>query len=154
MIAAYLALVIRFAWNPTSFAQILAVIGFVGAVTHSTFTCGWKSTLVLLTICLVITFTMEIIGSITGFPFGHYHFEVGSQFPHIGVIAVIVGGVWFGAGYLAWIVAAILLDGADQSLRKHLNVIALPFVAAFVLTQWDFVMDAPESTISRAWIMA
>jgi putative membrane protein len=33
-----------------------------------------------------------------------------------------------------------------------LNVVALPIVAAFVMTQWDLVMDPPESTISKAWI--
>ncbi len=42
--------------------------------------------------------------------------------------------------------------GADRDLNRQLNVIVLPLVAAFVMTQWDFVMDAPASTISKAWI--
>jgi putative membrane protein len=29
---------------------------------------------------------------------------------------------------------------------------ALPIVAAFVMTQWDAVIEPPESTISKAWI--
>jgi uncharacterized membrane protein len=28
----------------------------------------------------------------------------------------------------------------------------LPVIAAFVMTQWDVVMDPPEATISKAWI--
>jgi uncharacterized membrane protein len=28
----------------------------------------------------------------------------------------------------------------------------LPVVAAFVMTQWDLVMDPPEATIAKAWI--
>jgi uncharacterized membrane protein len=111
-----------------------------------------KNTLALLTICFVITFTMENIGSATGLLFGHYHFEVGAQLPHVGVITIIVGGMWFCMGYFAWLVAGTILDGADQNLNRRLNVIALPLVAAFVMTQWDFVMDAPSSTISKAWI--
>jgi uncharacterized membrane protein len=135
LIIAYLALVVRFAWNPTPFAQILATIGIVGALAHSILTYGWESTLAFLAICLVITFAMENIGSTTGLPFGHYHFEVGAQFSLIGVIPIIVGGMWFGAGYFSWIVAGTLLGNADQKLNKHLNLIALPLVAAFVMTQ-------------------
>jgi putative membrane protein len=145
-------LVVRFAWNPTPLAQILAAIGILCALAHSTFTFGWKDMLVFLAICLVITFAMENIGSTTGLPFGRYHFEAGAQLPHVGVISIIVGGMWFGVGYFAWIVAGTLLGGADQNLNKPLNVIALPLVSAFVMTQWDFVMDPPESTLAKAWI--
>ena len=152
MIIPYLVVVLLFAWDPTPFAQALATVGFICAVAHSTLTYGWKNALALLAICLAVTFTAENIGSSTGLLFGHYHFEVGAQFPHVGVITIIVGGMWFGMGYFAWIVAGTLLDGADQYLRGRFNVIALPVVAAFVMTQWDIVMDAPESTISKAWI--
>jgi putative membrane protein len=152
VIAAYLVLVVLFAWNPTPFAQGLAAIGFASALAHCTLSYGWKNTLALLAICMVVTFTMENIGSSTGLIFGHYHFEVGAQLPEIGTISVIVGGVWFGMGYFAWIVAATLLGGADRHLNERFNVIALPLVAAFVMTQWDFVMDPAEATISRASI--
>ncbi len=32
------------------------------------------------------------------------------------------------------------------------DLLAWPIVAAFVMSQWDVVMDPPASTISRAWI--
>lgn len=152
VIVAYLVLVVLFAWNPTPFAQGLAAIGFAIALGHCALSYGLKNTLALLAICMAVTFTMENIGSSTGLIFGRYHFEVGAQLPHIGMISVIVGGVWFGMGYFAWIVAATLLGEADRNLNERFNVIALPLVAAFVMTQWDFVMDPPEATISKAWI--
>jgi len=31
-------------------------------------------------------------------------------------------------------------------------LLAVPIVAVFIMTQWDLVMDAPESTLSKAWI--
>jgi hypothetical protein len=68
------------------------------------------------------------------------------------VISIVVGGVWFGMRYFSWIVASILRDTADRNLDKHLNIIALSLVAAFVMTQWDLVMDVPESTIPEASI--
>jgi uncharacterized membrane protein len=151
ILAGYLALVVGFAWNPTPLAQGLAAIGIVAACVHAALSYGWKDALVLLAICLVITFAMENIGAATGFPFGHYHFEVGSNLPHVGAIPVIVGPLWFGMGYFSWVVAGTLL-GAQARLSRNIELIALPVVAAFVMTQWDVVIDPPESTISKAWI--
>jgi uncharacterized membrane protein len=151
LLAAYLALVVGFAWNPTPLAQGLAAIGIVAACVHAALSYGWKDALVLLAICLVITFAMENMGASTGFPFGHYHFEVGSNLPHVGAIPVIVGPLWFGMGYFSWVVAGTML-GAQARPHRKLELIALPIVAAFVMTQWDVVMEPPESTISKAWI--
>jgi uncharacterized membrane protein len=152
LLAVYLALVVRYAWNPTPFAEILAAIGIASALAHCTLTYGWKNTLAFFAICLVVTFALENVGSLTGALFGRYHFEVGAQLPHVGIIPVIVGPLWFGMGYFAWIVAGTLLGGADRNLDRQLNIVVQPVIAAFVMTQWDFVMDAPASTISRAWI--
>ena len=151
-LAIYLVLVVGFAWNPTPFAQGLAALGIAIACTHAALFYGWKDALVLLTICLAITFAVENIGAATGFPFGHYHFEVGSNLIHVGAIPVIVGPLWFGMGYLSWIVAGTLLGGADRRSNGNIARVALPIVAAFVMTQWDVVMDPPEATISKAWI--
>jgi uncharacterized membrane protein len=150
--AIYLVLVVAFAWNPTPLAQVLAALGVAMACAHAVLFYGWKNAAVLLAICLVITFAMENIGAATGFPFGHYHFEVGSDLPHIGAIPVIVGPLWFGMGYFAWVVAGTLLGGARRRSSGKIELIALPIVAAFVMTQWDVVMDPPEATISKAWI--
>lgn len=152
LLAVYLALVVRYAWNPTPFAEVLAAIGIAGALAHCILTYGWKNAVVFFAICLVVTFALENFGSLTGALFGRYHFEVGAQLPHVGVIPIIVGPLWFGMGYFAWIVAATLLGGADWNPNRQLNVIVQPVVAAFVMTQWDFVMDGPASTIARAWI--
>lgn len=152
VLAIYLVLVVGFAWNPTPFAQGLAALGIVIACTHAALFYGWKDALALLAICLVITFTMENIGAATGFPFGRYHFEVGSNLIHVGIIPIIVGPLWFGMGYLSWIVAGTLLGGTDRRSNGKIELVALPIVAAFVMTQWDVVMDPPEATISRAWI--
>jgi uncharacterized membrane protein len=150
--AVYLVLVVGFAWNPTPLAQCLAAIGIAAACAHAIFFYGWKDAAVLMVICLVTTFTMENLGATTGIPFGHYHFEVGSNLVHVGVIPIIVGPLWFGMGYFSWIVAGTLLGGADRRLNGKLEIVALPVVAAFVMAQWDVVMDPPEATISKAWI--
>jgi len=152
VLAVYLALVVAFAWNPTPLAQGLAAIGIVVACSHAVLFYGWKDALALLAICLIITFAMENLGVATGLPFGHYHFEVGSNLPHVGAIPIIVGPLWFGMGYFSWVLAGTLLGGAQARLNRNIELFALPIVAAFVMTQWDVVMDPPQSTISKAWI--
>lgn len=149
--AVYVALVIGFAWNPNPLAQALAAIGILAALIHAVLFYGWKDTLALFAICVAITFAMENIGATTGFPFGHYHFEVGANLPHVGVIPIIVGPLWFGMGYFSWHVAAALLGAGARPSRKF-ERFALPLVAAFVMTQWDVVMEPAEATIAKAWI--
>lgn len=151
-IAGYLALVLLFAWNPTPFAQVLAAIGCASALIHCVLTYGFKNTTILVVICLAVTFTIENIGVSTGLIFGNYHFEVGASLPHIGAVPIIVGGLWFGMGYFAWNVASTILGGADRKVREDFNVVVLPIIASLVMTQWDYVMDAPIATISRVWI--
>jgi putative membrane protein len=112
---------------------------------------GWKGCVLLVAACLLVTFAMENLGVATGFPFGRYHFEVEPGW-RIGAIPVIVGPLYFAMGYVAWTLAGVLLDDADLRLDRASNVIALPIVAAFVMTQWDLAMDPPASTLERAWI--
>jgi uncharacterized membrane protein len=151
ILVTYLALVVGFAWNPTPFAQFLAAVGILAACVHAVLSYGWKDALALLAICVVITFTIENIGVATGLPFGHYHFEVGSNLPHVGAVPIIVGPLWFGMGYFSWVVAGTLL-GAQAHPNRKFELFAWPIIAAFVMTQWDVVIDPPQSTISRAWI--
>ena len=151
-IAAILSAAIGLSWNPTPLAQALAAI-FIGcALIHAALAYGTERALILFVVCSAIAFGMENLGAATGFPFGAYHFEVGADLPHIGVIPIIVGPLWFGAGYFSWTVASVLLDGADRQLDRPFNFIALPIVSAFVMTQWDLVMDAPNATIAKVWI--
>jgi len=151
-IVCYLAASIALSWNPTPLAQALAVIFIASAVAHASCAYGFKDALVLVLMCVAITFVIENIGAATGFPFGRYHFEVDPELIHVGAIPIIVGPLWFGAGYFSWVVASILLDGADRHLDRAFDFFALPVVAAFVMTQWDVVMDPPESTVAKVWI--
>ena len=151
-IACFLSAAIAFSWNPTPFAQGLAAIFIASALAHASVVYGFGSAVVLFFICTAITFIIENVGVATGFPFGRYHFEVAPDLPHVGSIPIIVGPLWFGAGYFSWVVASTLLDCADRRLDRALNFIALPLVAAFVMTQWDLVMDRSESTIAKVWI--
>ena len=151
-IACVLLAGIAFGWNPTPVAQCLAAVFIACALLHAVASYGRRTGLAFFVVCLAVTFTVENIGVATGVPFGRYHFEVAASLPHVGRIPIVVGPLWFGGGYFSFVVAATLLDSADRHLDRGVNVIALPLVAAFVMTQWDLVIDAPNATIAKAWI--
>jgi uncharacterized membrane protein len=144
--------VIALAGQPSQPAQVLASISIVIVFVHAVLAYRWTGVLAFLLICLAVTISIENLGIATGFPYGHYHFTVGAALPHIGAVPIIVGPLYFAMGYLSWMIASNLLDEADTRLDRPFNVVALPVVAAFVMVQWDVVMDPPNSTLAHAWI--
>lgn len=145
-ILAYLALVVGFAWRASPFAETLAAIGVASALAHAIVTLGRRDALILVVLCLVVTFSIENLNAATGFPFGRCHFAVDAGLPRIGAIPIIVGALWFGMGWFSWVVAGALLD------ERRPSAFAQPLVAAVVMTQWDVVMDPPSATIAKAWV--
>ncbi|ARO52719.1 protein of unknown function; putative membrane protein [Methylorubrum extorquens] len=135
----------------TILAQGIAALSIVVLFLHAVLTLGVIRAGAFLAICLTVTFAIENLGVATGFPFGAYEFLVAPDLPHVGAIPVIVGPLYFGIGYPAWIIACLLL-GTDVGGPANRRELAFtPVVAAFTLTQWDVVMDPASATIGRAW---
>ena len=132
-------------------AQVAAALSILVMTGHAVVGLGRIEACAFAAICLLVTFTMENVGVLTGFPFGHYVFLVESGLPHIGVIPPIVGALYFGVGYASWVIANLLLNGRMAPLARH-GVVALPILSAFVMTQWDVVMDPAGSTLAKAWV--
>jgi putative membrane protein len=147
----YLLAVILLTGWPTPAAQVVGALGILLALGLAVRMRGLAGAALMGTACLVITFAIENIGVATGFPFGHYHFNVDRELPYIGAVPLIVGPLYFGIGYYAWSVAGILLDDADLQLDKRNAAVALPIAAAFLTVQWDVVVDPASSTLYGAW---
>ncbi len=152
LVASITAVEVGFSWNPDFFGQATAIHSVVVVLAHGRLAYGLTNTLAFLLIALTVSLGLENIGTATGLPFGRYHFVVTAGLPSVGLIPLIVGFLWSTMGYFSWHVAAVLLDDADARLRTRGNVVALPLVAAFVMTQWDFVMDRGNSTVAGAWV--
>ena len=144
--------IIWIAGRATPLAQFLAGASIVTVFAHAIAALGWLEALSFLTICLAVTFTVENFGVLTGFPFGHYTFLVEPNIPHIGVIPPIVGLLYFGMGYPSWVIANLLLGQSVQRPSTRLQLFAVPMISAFVMVQWDVVMDPSGSTLARAWV--
>lgn len=125
---------------------IIVQVGFL--VLHGAWRYGWRAIAVFIVAGLVISNILENLSIQTGFPFGHYHYTGGGK---IFQVPWYIGLAYLGTGYLAWIVATILLADVHRN-SPWLTTIGAPIVGAVAMTAWDLAMDPSSATINQFWI--
>ena len=150
--AVLIGAVILVAGRPLLPAQVVGFVSIVALFFHAVRGIGWAEAVIFLLLCLAVTFIIENIGVATGVPFGSYEFRVAPNLPHVGEIPIIVGPLYFGMGYCAWVIACIILNRWGIRPDDRFSLFALPVTAAFAMVQWDVVMDPPNATLWRAWV--
>lgn len=98
----------------------------------------------------VVSWSYETLSILTGFPFGHYHYNLELLPPAVGLVPAIIMPAYFAMGYLSFVIASILLDKRDSGIKGS-EIILLPTIASFVMVMWDICMDPNNSTISGFW---
>ncbi len=127
--------------------QTLLLVAF--AVWHAIMRYGFKGLAVFFLASQIVSHALENLSISTGFPFGNYHYSQGLAF--LFQVPIVIGIAYFAYGYLAWMVANVLLGKLDERLKQWATVI-LPLTAAFVMVMWDVVMDPINSTVRHYWI--
>jgi uncharacterized membrane protein len=120
------------------------------ALLHASLRYGWKGALAFAAICLVVSNIFENLGVATGFPFGNYHYT-DALGPKLGYVPLMIGPAYLGVGYMAWVMATILVGDVKRG-ASALSTFATPFVAAFVMVLWDLSLDPSASTDGKWWI--
>jgi uncharacterized membrane protein len=121
------------------------------AFLHGALRYGLRNISVFFALCLAVGFASEVVGVLTGFPFGPYYFA-GLMGPKIFGVPVFLGLAYTGMGYLSWTLAMLILgeDSAD-SLAESKNILTAPLIASFIMVAWDLAMEPVWSTVLRAW---
>jgi uncharacterized membrane protein len=136
----------------TAFAPGLRLIVIVAQVVfvlaHGAQRYGWRAIGAFVVAGLVISNALENLSIQTGFPFGHYHYTGAGK---IFQVPWFIGPAYLATGYLAWIVATVLLDDVRRN-SSWLTTIGTPLVGAFAMTAWDLAFDPSASTIHQNWI--
>jgi putative membrane protein len=125
---------------------IVAQVGF--ALLHGARRYGWRAIAVFVAAALVISNILENLSIQTGFPFGHYHYTGGGK---IFQVPWFIGPAYLATGYLAWVVATVLLGDVHRR-SPWLTTIGTPIIAGFTMTAWDLAFDPSRSTINHFWI--
>jgi len=136
---------------PTLLVVILHVIPpALFAIVHGSALYGWKGMSMFAVFCLGFGTLAESLSLRTGFPFGRYHFT-DVMGPKVFQLPLLLALAYLGIGYVAWVLA-LLIVGYDGKPIRGARVLALPVLAALVMTAWDLSMDPTWSGLDHAWI--
>jgi putative membrane protein len=130
----------------------MTIPGFALAFLHGSRRYGWKGILLFLGISLVVSFTIENLAILGGFPFGQYYYTGGFPGPRIFLVPAIIGVTYFSSGYVAWELGNILLNYPDSDPKNPRFVFLQPVVASFIMVMWDLCMDPINATIAGNWV--
>src|SRR5437764_399063 len=129
---------------------LLIGVPFAFALFHGAVRYQWSGIITFLVMCLVVSNVLENTSILTGFPFGHYYYtsDLG---PKLFLVPLIIGPAYFGTGYLAWVLATVLI-GEVRPKGSWFTTFAVPLIASFIMVAWDLGMDPTSSTIRHSWI--
>jgi putative membrane protein len=92
---------------------------------------------------LSISLISELLGTSTGFPFGHYSYLSGLGYKISGLVPFTIPLSWFYVGCVSYVLARAGLEvDKKPSFVRHVAAIVL---GALLLTSWDFVLDPAMS---------
>jgi putative membrane protein len=111
---------------------------------------GVRGILAFSGICLVVGNLAENLSMATGFPFGHYTF-LELMGPKFFQVPVLLGLAYIGMSYVSWCVARTIL-GDIHPVFAGPRSMALPALAAMVMTAWDLAEDPVWSTVLHGWV--
>lgn len=151
LIVIYLASAVLINVN-VNFLLGMTIPGFVFALFHASKRYGWLGVLVFIAISFVVSFTIENVCIVSGYPFGTYHYTGNFPGPRIFLVPLIIGVTYFSSGYASWMVGNVLLGRPDLDPQSPYFKFALPVVAAFVMVLWDLCMDPINATIAGNWV--
>ena len=120
------------------------------ALAHGSVLYGAKGISVFAVFCLGFGTLAESVSLRTGFPFGHYYFTDAIG-PKVLQLPVLLALAYLGIGYVAWILALLILGHVDKPIRGA-RVLTLPLLASLIMVAWDLSMEPTWATIDRAWI--
>lgn len=110
---------------------------------------AWGATraLIAFAIVAVTTWSLEELGSKTGFPFGGYHYTDALQ-PQLGGVPLLIPMAWFMMLPSSWAVASVLLGERKNAVYGPALYIG---ISALAITAWDLFLD-PQMVDWGFWI--
>ena len=133
--------------TPIVALEIFSALAF--ALIHGAQHYRLRGILVFIAVTLLIGTIIECIGVHTGFPYGRYEF-LPLMGPQLNRVPILLSFAYIGMAYASWTLARLIL-GATASPPRGSQLITLPFLAAVIMTAWDFAQDSVWSTLLHAW---
>ncbi len=132
-----------FVWSMATGGVAYIVFGAATLALYGYRTLGLGTTLAFMIPSLFLSLSSELLGTSTGFPFGHYQYLSGLGYKIAGLVPFTIPLSWFYMGLTCYLLAraGLKLKMGDSWVRQ-LSALAL---GAILLTAWDLVLDPAMS---------
>ena len=140
-----------FAWAMAGGGVMYMLLGMSAVAVYAYRTLGVWHSLGFMLPALAISLTSELLGTSTGFPFGHYRYLTGLGYKIAGLVPFTIPLSWFYLGFSAYLIARAGLN--NKISQNWLKMVASITLGAIFLTAWDFVLDpAMSQTTLPFWV--
>ncbi|GAB4380139.1 MAG: carotenoid biosynthesis protein [Elainellaceae cyanobacterium] len=132
-----------FGWSMAGGGVVYILLGAVTMALYAYQRLGWRNWLLFMLPAVGISLSSELLGTSTGFPFGHYTYLNGLGYKIAGLVPFTIPLSWFYVGLSTYLLAWVGLEATGiKGWIKQVSTIAL---GALLLTAWDFVLDPAMS---------
>lgn len=130
-------------WSMAGGGVVYMILGAAAVALFAYRTLGLRLWLAFMLPSVFISLGSELLGTSTGFPFGHYSYLSGLGYKIAGLVPFTIPLSWFYVGCVSYLLArAGLQVDTKPTFLRHAAAIAL---GALLLTSWDFVLDPAMS---------
>ncbi|MEA5509540.1 carotenoid biosynthesis protein [Crocosphaera sp. UHCC 0190] len=140
-----------FAWSMAGGGVMYMLLGMAAVTVYAYRTLGVWHWLGFMLPALAISLSSELLGTSTGFPFGHYRYLTGLGYKIAGLVPFTIPLSWFYLGFSAYLIARAGLN--NKLTSNWLKTLAAIVLGSIFLTAWDFVLDpAMSQTTMPFWV--
>jgi uncharacterized membrane protein len=136
-----------FQLSMTGGGVVYIVLGALTVFLHGYLSLGLRPTMLFFVPAVLLSLASELLGTSTGFPFGHYAYLSGLGYKVAGLVPFTIPLSWFYLGFSAYLLA---YSGLRAGLNRwRLGDFSLRLLAvvtgSILLTAWDLVLDPAMS---------
>lgn len=138
---------VLFQWGMAGGGVVYILFGAIAVSLYAYRTLGLGRWLMFLVPSVLLSLTSELMGTSTGFPFGHYGYLSGLGYKISGLVPFTIPLSWFYLGFSSYLLSRAGLDavGGTQGKVNWIRHVSAIFLGALLLTSWDFVLDPAMS---------
>lgn len=132
-----------FRWGMAGGGVVHIILGAAAVAIYAYRQLGLRLWLTFMVPAVFLSLGSELLGTSTGFPFGHYHYLSGLGYKIAGLVPFTIPLSWFYVGLACYLLARAGLEKTGiPGWASQIGGIAL---GAVLLTAWDFVLDPAMS---------
>jgi uncharacterized membrane protein len=140
-----------FQWSMAGGGVVYMLLGTAAVAVYAYRTLGLKPWLAFMLPAVLISSSSELLGTSTGFPFGHYRYLSGLGYKIAGLVPFTIPLSWFYLGFAAYVLARAGL--ATLKIPSWMQATGAIALGSLLLTSWDFVLDpAMSQTAVPFWV--